>query len=55
MITLLLIILLVCCYIYTVWEKRSLLKMVMKGKMQYFEHLARAGGMQRLLIDGKVE
>ena len=38
-----------------VGEKRSLLKMVMKRKMQYFGHLVRAGRLQRLLVDGKVE
>ena len=31
------------------------LKMVMKRKMQYFVHFVRAGGLQRLLNDGKVE
>ena len=36
-------------------EKRSILKMVMKRKMQYFGHLVRAGGLQRLLLGGKVE
>ena len=38
-----------------VGEKRSLLKMVMQRKMQYFEHSVMAGRLQRLLVDGKVE
>ena len=36
-----------------VGEKRSLSKMVMKRKMQYFGHLVRAGGLQKLFIDWK--
>ena len=37
-----------------VGEKRSLSKMVMKRKMQYFGHLVRTVELQRPLVDGKV-
>ena len=38
-----------------VGEKRGLLNMVKKRKMEYFGHLVRSEGFQRLLLDGKIE
>ena len=38
-----------------VGEKRSLLLSVKRRKLKYFRHLTRAGGLQRLLLEGKVE
>ena len=38
-----------------VGEKRGLLNTIKKRKSQYFGHLIRAEGFQRLLLDGKVE
>ena len=38
-----------------VGEKRLLLRTVKQRQLQYFGHLIRAGGLQRLLLEGKVE
>ena len=35
--------------------KRNLVRMIKTRKMQYFGHIVRADGMQRLLLDGKIE
>ena len=36
-------------------ERRSLLRMVKERKMKYFGHLVRANGMQRMLLEGRIE
>ena len=38
-----------------VGRKQRLLKMIKTRKMQYFRHIVRADGMQRLLLDEKIE
>ena len=35
-------------------EKRTLLDMVKKRTLEYFGHLIRADGMQKVLLEGKV-
>ena len=36
-------------------SKRSLMMTIKKRKLQYFGHLIRQNGIQRLLLEGKIE